>query len=410
MCALLLYYGANSNTQVDFEGLQADRSLFTPYRVAEKGSPAEVLLALLKGKLQANNLKSSLPINMTHVAKDKLIDSVRPFVGSAFNQSLSLSRGAEAMLCRHDLPYTYKQSRLAETIHSLNPDQFIWLSNGFRNHAVDLIVECSAQGDLKFVIANRGNWAQQYHSVVEKGELFLFCPKVYILPAKTSARQLGVVVDYLARAITTTYEDFNMDFFVEGPAFYARFDLSGQFPEVNELRQHGKPGVPQVLNNCTTISLWAALDYLLSSREPELAQTKLQNIYDAYDNAWSSSIQEAVPEMSQEDLVAIVSQAKVQSEPSFNLAHLLYLMAEETSNSDGDRLSLYQDAQKNYQSVLTRDTGGPELEGPLSEALRRFISEHIEKCELQINSLRKRLKSGDVVQTKNHLYWFSKAI
>lgn len=409
MCALLLYYGADSNSHISFEGLEISRKQFTPYRVADKGSQAEELLALLKGKLQVNNIPSSLPINMTHVAKEKLVEAMRPYVDSRVNESLTLSQETETMLRSNGLEDEEKQCKLTSTIHQLKPGQFLWFSNGVRGHGLDFVIRKSAEDNLEFAIANRGNWADQFHSKDKKGQLFLYHPKVFILNSNNTDQELKSVVDNLAQNITTTYREFNMDSFVDGPTYYERFDLSRKFPGVDELMHYGKPGLPQVWNNCTTISQWAAVDFMLPSNDQKAKEQQLQKIYKAYESKWDVSMQALIPDLSHEHLATIVSQAKAHNKPNFNLAHMLFLMAEELTNSDVERLSLYKEALETYQGVLKSGNGGIGFEGELSEKAKIFLHEHIEKCRSHIEALSSRVSCMELKQNQNHLFWFTKS-
>lgn len=410
MCALLLCHGADSNKESHFEGLDIDRKLYTPYRVAETGSAAEDLLALLKAKLQINNIRSSLPINMTHRAKDKLILAMRPFVNDGFNESLTLSQQTETMLLRSDLSTKDKQTQLTEKIKDLGSHQFLWLSNGFRGHAVDLIVHNSHADGLLLVIANRGNYAMQYHSLAKIGSLVQIFPKVYSIHQANLKANLNSVIHCLAGAIATTYSDFKSDFFVDGQEFYNRFNLSSQFPAVQELRQYGPPGIPQVLNNCTTLSLWTAVDYLLSAEGVKPAQHLSEWVYNAYQAALDQEIQESVSGLSYDHLNSIVTHAKSLDKTSFNLSHMLFLIAQESSMEKAEKLHLYSEARTAYQNILDEDNGGPELEQPLTKNTQMFISQQIKKCDLQIKSLQDTSKVSGKETGDNHLYWFTKPL
>lgn len=309
MCALLLYWGGDiTHRNIENE---------TPDEVAVEGSEAQTLLYAMKSKLQNNNIGTNAMCHqMMYFVKQSIISTMRSIDNENIQKSLDVSLALEEELLLTDKEG--KNERLKNAIQNLEPNQFVWLSSAFQDHAISIVIKKTVEHDIEFVIANRGEWSETFHDQDETGQVY---PKVYALKADAADESKELFMNHVSDGVADFYEEyldavkpgFETTSLRSGYVFYRGFNLS-VIPDVVELVRHGTPGVPQNEDNCVTVSQWAALDYLFS---PDNSEVTFSEIHAAYENYLDKEIEKIVPRLTGQLLDQVVETAKGKTANTF---------------------------------------------------------------------------------------------
>lgn len=239
----------------------------------------------IKLLLQLNDAKTSgIDIVNELLAKEKLINAiasdVKPKELKCFQKSLALDKALRSTISPIITEQNSVQSiearrdALKQAISSMEAYDFLWLSNGCTNHAINTVIKKDSAGHVSLTVINSGDGAR-HHTINTMGQIQ---PKLYQCNTphsptfdKEHARFQETLAETLSDIYTAYYEQRLL---LPVDDYYQALDklthyktvvtpAGSTLPQFGKASSHLAPAIdPQGADNCTSMGMLAALKFI----------------------------------------------------------------------------------------------------------------------------------------------------
>lgn len=341
--------------------------------------------------LQANNIiTGGIYPSFQPMYKQILIKSIIDKVSKKDAESMLQSNKIDFALHSSKVSKEKKHEIIKNCVMNLKPENFIWLSGGTHDHAIDMIVKRNEKGNISLTISNRGLGINKYHKMDEYKRVY-HKTITFDAPDKFNSLQDRYKFDsQVVQALTEIIDGVdNRKEFFSVDKYYSIVDKVLNYkPYLKQFSKEesdkGQPMTPQFADNCGTMSMVGALAYIYPDK---VTFEKLKSTWIDY---LESEIKTLAPNVSTEDLKNMIKKSEniAPEEYMLNRATILY---EHTKNNEltiKEKSEFLKEALFYYGKYLEKfmKMHSKVTDGNYSNVVE-FLHDRIEKCkdELRYN-------------------------
>lgn len=238
----------------------------------------------IKLLLQLNDAKTGgMEIVNELLAKEKLIDAIAsdltPKELKCFQKSLALDKTLRSTISpiiteQHSVQsFEARRDALQQAISNMEAYDFLWLSNGCSNHAINTVIKKNSAGHVTLTVINSGDGAR-HHTINTMG---LIQPKLYQCNtphSPTFDEEHARFQETLAETLSDIYTAYYEQRLLPVDNYYQALDklthyktvvtpAGSTLPQFGEASSHLVPAIdPQGVDNCTSMGMLAALKFI----------------------------------------------------------------------------------------------------------------------------------------------------